>query len=193
MEQQRSRLKRHASLGRFRPHVPHSLASTLGRTDSLSNPQPASCCLKRGYTLRSMTRSPNLGISVKRDHGDASVSPLSSPRTPHTPGPHSPFSQSFAEGYEPQPPQSPIAAIPLPPSPKAKSSKSFFSNAKASRSTTKLPKPESPARQPTGTSSPGGGALSQVYGFGRSMASSPELGTTAENNFEGEFSIIELA
>jgi hypothetical protein len=181
MEQHRPRLKRQASLARFCPHVPHSLASTLGRTDSLSNPQPASRSL-----IRSMTRSPNLGISVKRDHGDASVSPLSSPRTPHTPGPHSPFSQSFAEGHEPQPPQSPIAAIPLPPSPRTKSSKSFFSNSKASRSTTKLPKPESPARQPARSSSPGGGALSQVYGFGRSMASSPELGTTAENNFEGE-------
>jgi hypothetical protein len=189
MEQLSSRLKRHASLRRFRPHVPHSLASALSRTESLSISRSSSRSLRRGYTVHGMTRSPNLGISVQREPGD--VSPLSSPRTPHTPGPHSPFSQTFANGYDAQQ-QSPIAAAAAArqSSPKTKTSKSFFSNSKASRSTTKLPKQESPARQPAGGSSPGGTAMSQVYGFGRSLASSPELGTPNNSNLDSKFDFV---
>jgi hypothetical protein len=187
MEQLPSRLKRHTSFRRFRPHVPQSLASTLARTESLSVSHTGSRSLKRGHTLHGMTRSPNLGISVKRETGD--VSPLSSPRTPHTPGPHSPFTQNFAEGYD-HPPQSPTTVVPRPPSPKTKTSKSFFSNSKASRSTTKLPKSESPARQPAGSTSPGGGAMSQVYGFGRSLGSSPELGIANVGNHESKLFVI---
>jgi hypothetical protein len=70
-------------------------------------------------------------------------------------------------------------AVARDPSPRSKPSKaSFFSNPMASRSTTKLPKSESPSRQqqPPATAHPS--SMSQVYNLNRAMGSSPELTLT---------------
>jgi hypothetical protein len=107
-----------------------------------------------------------------------------SPRTPLSPrSPHSPAvngeqqldpQAQYAEGYDVHV-RSPINALPPPPSPKSPKHKTskIFQNYKASKSSTKVHKNNSPAR--VGNITPSDAAPLQVYGNRAAGKSSPDL------------------
>jgi hypothetical protein len=121
------------------------------------------------------------GVPAQRAEARAG---LASPRTPLTPrSPRSPpvhnhgellgVHGEYAEGYDVHV-HSPINALPPPPSPKSprhKGSK-IFSNMKASKSSTKINKTDSPARMPNQSTD---AAASQVYSLRVAGKSSPDL------------------
>jgi hypothetical protein len=109
---------------------------------------------------------------------------LASPRTPLTPrsprsppvlnhGGHLGLHGEYAEGYDVHV-HSPINALPPPPSPRSPKHKGskIFSNMKASKSSTKINKTDSPARMPNQSTD---AAASQVYSLRVAGKSSPDL------------------
>jgi hypothetical protein len=133
-----------------------------------------------------MPKSTSLSITlpgIPTDHSEARAG-LASPRTPLSPrSPRSPPVQNhgdrlgvhgeFAEGYDVHV-HSPINALPPPPSPKSPKHKGskIFSNMKASKSSSKINKTDSPARVPNQSTDP---AASQVYSVRVAGMSSPDL------------------
>jgi hypothetical protein len=179
-------VKRHSSLRRFdifRPHAQQSVAS-VSRNSTSSQTRPS---VLRKQTLRKMPKSTSLTINLSATErsgiNSAAQSGLTSPRTPLSPRtPQSPalnnemlgFQQAqYAEGYDVHV-RSPINALPPPPSPKSPKHKTskIFSNYKASKSTGKVNKAESPR---IGTSSNSDAASSQVYLNRTAGKSSPDI------------------
>lgn len=183
--------KRHSSLRRFdlfRPHA-QSIAS-VSRTSSSSSSTLTRPSVFRKPTLRKMPKANSLSIHLPPTERSGSAgsglhSGLTSP-TPRTPlSPHSPQSPvrnnemlgiqqaQYAEGYDVHV-RSPINALPPPPSPKSPKHKTskIFSNYKASKSTSKVNKVESPR---LGTSSNSDAASSQVYLNRSAGKSSPDI------------------
>lgn len=175
-------VKRHSSLRRFdifRPHA-QSVAS-VSRNSISSSTRPS---VFRKPTLRKMPKSNSLTINLSAAERSGGVqSGLTSPRTPLSP--HTPQSPAhhnemlgvqqaqYAEGYDVHV-RSPINALPPPPSPKSPKHKTskIFSNYKASKSTSKVNKAESPR---IGTSSNSDAASSQVYLNRNGGKSSPDI------------------
>jgi hypothetical protein len=181
-----SNVKRHSSLRRFdifRPHA-QSIAS-VSRTSSSSSTHTSSTrpSVFRKPKLRKMPKSTSLTINLSAAERSGVQSSLTSPRTPLSPRtPQSPAHNNemlgiqqaqYAEGYDVHV-RSPINALPPPPSPKSPKHKTskIFSNYKASKSTGKVNKAESPRR---GTSSNSDAASSQVYLNRNAGKSSPDV------------------
>lgn len=180
-------VKRHSSLRRFdifRPHA-QSVAS-VSRNSSSSSTRPS---VFRKPTLRKMPKANSLSIHLppteRSGSGSGVHSGLTSP-TPRSPlSPHSPQSPvrnhemfgiqqaQYAEGYDMHV-RSPINTLPPPSSPKSPKHKTskIFSNYKASKSTSKVNKAESPR---IGTSSNSDATSSQVYLNRTSGKSSPDI------------------
>ncbi|QDS72780.1 hypothetical protein FKW77_005408 [Venturia effusa] len=186
-------VKRHSSLRRFdifRPHA-QSVAS-LSRNTSSSSTRPS---VFRKPTLRKMPKATSLSIHLppteRSGSGSGSESAVYSgltspaPCTPLSPrSPRSPVRNTemveiqqtqYAEGYDVHV-RSPINALPPPPSPKSPKHKTskIFSNYKASKSTGKVNKADSPR---IGTSPNSEAASSQFYLNRSAGKSSPDLNT----------------
>jgi hypothetical protein len=176
-----SNVKRRSSLRRFdifRPHA-QSIAS-VSRTNTSTSTRSS---VLRKNTLRKMPKSTSLTINLSAAERNGLQADMTSPCTPLSPRtPQSPARNNemlgvqqaqYAEGYDVHV-RSPINALPPPPSPKSPKHKTskIFSNYKASKSTTKVNKPESPR---TGTSSNSDAASSQIYLNRSAGKSSPDV------------------
>lgn len=174
-------VKRHSSLRRFDIFRPHA-QSVVSRNSTSSSTRPS---VLRKSTLRKMPKSTSLTINLSSTErsGAGLQSGLTSPRTPLSPStPRSPVRNNemlgiqqaqYAEGYDVHV-RSPINALPPPPSPKSPKHKTskIFSNYKASKSTSKVHKDDSPR---LGTSSNSDAASSQVYLNRNGGKSSPDV------------------